>query len=223
MYIVNRSTRFLRGLLLSYGPQSVKRLFWDQEYSSGKWNFIDNTVGDCVYSALEKFANRGSILDLGCGPGNTATELDSATYSSYVGVDISEEALAKAARRSEESGRKDKNRFAQADLLLYEPAEQYDVVLFRESMYHVPVGKIKPILKKYSRYLKEDGVFIVRMYAVADGKPKYRPTKMLNLIAETYDVVERSQYRESGAAVIVFRPRRTEAKELCRLEIQRAQ
>jgi len=123
MYIVSRSARFLRGLLLSYGPQTLKRRFWDKEFSSGKWNFIDHTPEDCVYPALEKYAQKGSILDLGCGPGNTANELASDAYTRYVGVDISEEALAKAARRTEENGRREKNRFARADFLSFEPAE----------------------------------------------------------------------------------------------------
>src|SRR5580658_7591782 len=75
MYIIDRTLRFTRGFLLSYGPTPIKKFFWDQEFSSGKWNFIDDTSGDCVYSHLERFAKDGSILDLGCGPGNTANEL----------------------------------------------------------------------------------------------------------------------------------------------------
>jgi hypothetical protein len=78
-------------------------------------------------------------------------------------------------------------------------------------MYHIPVGKILPILDKYSKHLTNDGVFVVRMYTSVDGKPKYRPTKMLNLIAANYEVIERSHNNESGAAVIVFRPRASKA------------
>ena len=211
MYIVSRSTRFLRGLMLSYGPPSVKKRFWDQEFSSGKWNFIDNTAGDCVYPALEKYAHQGNVLDLGCGPGNTANEMAFDSYKRYVGVDISEEALAKATKRTAENGRSEKNSFACADFLSFEPGERFDVVLFRESMYHIPVGKILPILDKYSKHLTNDGVFVVRMYTSVDGKPKYRPTKMLNLIAANYEVIERSHNNESGAAVIVFRPRASKA------------
>jgi len=76
MYIVNRTLGFLRGFLLSYGPTNLKRRVWDKEYSGDKWNFADDTVGDCVYAHLEKHASNGSILDIGCGSGNTATELD---------------------------------------------------------------------------------------------------------------------------------------------------
>src|SRR5258708_39996767 len=109
MYIVDRSVRFVLGFLLSYGPTSLKKLVWDKEYSGDKWAFADNTVGDCVYGPLEKYAANGSVLDIGCGSGNTATEMSAAAYQTYVGVDISEEALAKAARRSKEIGRHNKN------------------------------------------------------------------------------------------------------------------
>jgi len=212
----------MRGFLLSYGPESIKKKLWDKEFSSGKWNFIDNTASDCVYLHLEKYARGGSILDLGCGPGNTANEVANEAYSSYVGLDISDEALAKAKQRTEAEGRSAKNSFAQADFLSFEPNQQFDVILFRESMYHIPFGKIRPILEKYSKHLKDTGVFIVRMYTLENGKAKYRPTKMLDLIASNFNVVERAQYNDSGAAVIVFRPRLAVAKELAHLESQRA-
>src|ERR1022692_3182217 len=111
MYIVSRTARFFRGALLSYGPQTLKKIVWNKEFAEGTWSFIDNTAGDCIYPFLEKYAQSGSILDLGCGPGNTANELDPKSYSTYLGVDISEEALAKAIRRTTSSGRPEKNRF----------------------------------------------------------------------------------------------------------------
>jgi SAM-dependent methyltransferase len=206
MYIVDRSMRFVRGFLLSYGPQMIKRRFWDSEFSEGKWNFIDNTTDDCVYPHLEKFAQKGNILDLGCGPGNTATELAADAYSNYMGVDISGEALAKAARRTEASGRTTKNRFARCDFLAFEPSERFDVILFRESMYHIPIGKIRPILDKYSPHLTDKGVFIVRLYTSENGKPKWRPTKMIEMIQSAFDTVEKYHDSKSGATIIVFRP-----------------
>src|SRR2546426_5878593 len=117
---MERTLSFMRGLLKSYGPSSVKKRLWDAEFSIGKWNFIDDTVGDCVYPYLEKYARKGNILDLGCGPGNTATELAPDAYGQYVGVDISEAALSKAAKRTQVSGRSNKNRFMQADFLSFE-------------------------------------------------------------------------------------------------------
>jgi 2-polyprenyl-3-methyl-5-hydroxy-6-metoxy-1,4-benzoquinol methylase len=193
---------------MSYGPQSVKRKLWEKEYHENKWHFAENSASDCIYPNLEKYAKNGAILDLGCGSGNTANELAESAYTSYLGVDISEEALAKAARRSEANGRSSKNKFVRSDFLGLEANGEFDVILFRESLYHVPLERIKILLDKLSAHLKPDGVFIVRLYIMRDGEIKFRPKKMIDIIADNFPVVEKNQYGNAGAVVIVFRPRR---------------
>ncbi len=208
MYVVERTLTFMQGLLKSYGPSHIKRLLWDKEYSGTKWNFADNTAGDCVYPFLEKYIANGSILDLGCGSGNTATELAITAYKTYVGVDISTAALSKAERRTLKSGRADKNSFAQGDFLSYVPSQQFDVILFRESLYHIPLGRLKSVLERYSKYLRDGGVFIVRL-KTSDSKgsssTKHRPTAMVGIIEADFDVAEKSEYRELGTTVVAFR------------------
>jgi SAM-dependent methyltransferase len=210
MYIVQRTLTFVRGFLTSYGPTSIKKKMWDKDFSSGKWDFIDNTSGDCVYSHLEKFAQDGDILDLGCGPGNTANELSGDAYRSYIGVDISEAALAKAVKRTAENGRSEKNSFVCSDFLGYKPTKEFDVILFRESVYHIPYGQVLEILEKYSKFLKKSGVFVVRLYAGdhQPGKIKHRVKRKLDLMKREFDIVESCQYDTPGLpTVLVFRPR----------------
>jgi len=210
MHIVDRSLRFLRGALLSYGPEALRRRVWDKEYLSEKWSFAYDTVGDCVYSHLEKFAKKGSILDLGCGSGNTSTEMADNAYSHYIGVDIAEAALEKARSRSQSCGRQNKNRYVCSDFFSFQSTEKFDVILFRESMYHVPLGKIKVLLDKYAQYLKEDGVFIVRLFSadIETSQSKYRPTAMIEIMEREFEVLEKQRYETPGRpTVIVFRPR----------------
>ena len=206
MYIVERSLRFMRGALASYAPSIIKKTLWDREYSSGKWNFNDNTADDCLYPYLEEYARNGSILDLGCGSGNTANELASSAYGRYLGVDISDTALGKARRRSEANGRADKNTFLQVDFLKYVPKQRFDVILFRESLYHVPLGSVKATLDRYAKHLEEGGVFTVRIFTRENGKNKSRPSAMLRIIESGFDILKQGQSGESGATVIVFRP-----------------
>jgi SAM-dependent methyltransferase len=196
----------LRNAVANYGPSILKEALWDREYSAGKWYFNDNTAGDCLYPHLEKFAQNGSILDIGCGSGNTANELAATAYGTYLGVDISDAALEKARSWSEANGRVEKNQFARADMLEYVPSQRFDVILFRESLYLVPLGKVKVTLDRYSEYLKDGGVFVVRICTARDGKRRHRPTAMLRVIESGFDVVEKSQYGEFGPTVIVFRP-----------------
>jgi len=213
MYIVDRTARFVRGFLLSYGPSNIKRRFWNKEYSEEKWAFAYETVGDCLYPHLERYTKGADILDIGCGSGNTGAEM-TAHYRSYLGVDISEAALAKARARSQKCGRADKNHFACGDFLTYVPSGQYDVILFRESLYHVPLGKVAVTLDRYSQYLKPSGVFIVRLFAGdQDQKSKYRPTAMLRVIETECDVIEKYQYADAGTStVMIFRPALGSAK-----------
>ena len=210
MYIVRRTLTFVQGFLTSYGPSSIKKKLWDRDFSSGKWDFIDDTAGDCVYPFLEKYANHGNILDLGCGPGNTANELTSDAYKTYIGVDISAAALEKAVRRTKENGRADKNSFVVSDFLGYAPTQDFDIILFRESLYHVPYGQVKPILDKYSKHLKPGGVFIVRLYA-GDERPgviKPRVIRKMDLIKNNFDIVEYRRFDTPALpTVLVFRPR----------------
>ena len=152
-----------------------------------------------------------TILDIGCGSGNTGTEM-APIYQSYLGVDISEAALAKASKRSEECGRGSKNHFECGDFLTYAPSGQYDVILFRESMYHVPLGKVKATLDRYSVYLKDGGVFVVRLFASSadrpNGKDKQRPAAMLSIMEAEFDVIEKARYDVPGQpTVMVFRPK----------------
>jgi SAM-dependent methyltransferase len=209
MSIAERGATIVSSLLKRYGPSGVKKRLWDKEFSEGKWDFIDDTAGDCVYAHVEKHARKGSILDLGCGPGNTANELDAASYQSYIGVDISEAALLKAAKRSKENGRGGKNSFLQGDFFSYQPPHKFDVILFRESLYHVPLSKVKAVLDRYAGFLKDGGVFVVRIFITGgtDGKVKHRPKATVDIIEAQFEVLEKRQYGAAGPVVIVFRPR----------------
>jgi SAM-dependent methyltransferase len=210
MNIAKRGGNKISSFLKAYGPSSLKKALWDKEFASTKWDFIDHTEGDCVYENLEKYARNGSVLDLGCGPGNTANEMADTAYQKYVGVDISEEALAKGRKRTIETGRQAKNFFVQGDFVTYAPTEKFDVILFRESMYHVPMGKIKETLDRLSSSIKEGGVFVVRMYTAdsdSGGKDKPRPMAMIQILETEFEVVEKRLYDgERHPHVLVLRP-----------------
>jgi len=205
--LTQRIVRFGQGAFKSYGPSGLKRIFWDKEYSGTKWNFNDHTENDCVYPHLEKHSANGSILDLGCGSGNTANELAANAYSQYLGVDISEVCLNKARERSQQNGRAGKNRFVYGDFLKFSTPERFDVILLRESLYHFPMQKIESTLTRYAKNLKDSGVFIVRLAtADSDGSPKARPTTMIGIIERQFTVLENTYYKEFRSTVIVFRP-----------------
>jgi SAM-dependent methyltransferase len=200
MNLFKRLRNRIRALLQAYGNRRIKRYLWNTEFSKGQWNCLDGTTGDCLYPYLEKYANQGSILDLGCGSGNTGNELPEGCYGEYIGVDISDVAIGKSQQRSEENGRAAKNRYFQSDIFSYVPAQQFDVILFRDSIYYVPQTKIKVMLERYASFLKPGGAFVVRMWS---GSGKYKP--IVDGIEANFSVVDKSSSGQPETLVIVFR------------------
>lgn len=197
--MIRRFRNVVRGVLQSYGPARVKRALWNSEFKGGRWNCLESTPGDCIYTYIEKYAQSGSILDLGCGSGSTGNELSYDSYGKYTGVDISDAAVQKSIVRSQQNGRQVKNNYCQFDVFRYVPSQRYDVILFRDSLYYVPRGNVKSMLDRYSHYLTKRGVFVVRM---ANGNEKYRA--FVETIELNYRVVEKAFVEEQDALVLVF-------------------
>jgi SAM-dependent methyltransferase len=176
-------------------------MLWNHDFVRGRYGRADNTSEDYLYSFLKKYANKGSILDLGCGAGNTENELDVSAYHDCTGVDVSDEAIRRAKKRTEEEGRGEKNYYIQSDFFSYVPAQKFDVILFRDSIYYVALPRIKSMLDRYSKYLKERGVFIARIWSVG-GKEN----RSADIIENNFDVIEKHLFGHQKMAIIVFRP-----------------
>jgi SAM-dependent methyltransferase len=200
MLLTRKVANRLRGLLQVSGSTPIKSRLWDREFSRGRWDFLEETPDDCVYRYIEKYARKGRILDLGCGSGSTGNELDASQYQEYVGVDVSGVAIERARRRTEENLRAPKNRYVQSDIVSYVPAQDFDVILFRDSIYYVSRAHIAAMLHRFSRHLSPGGVFIVRM---SNGTEEYRP--IADTIEHSFSVVERYVPEQSKTLVVVFR------------------
>jgi SAM-dependent methyltransferase len=196
-----RITNFLRSLRQVWGTAKSKQALWDKEFAEGHWSRLDHTEGDCVYRFIEKHCNGGTILDLGCGSGNTGAELNSTKYSLYVGVDVSEVALQKARHRCAQNQRSKKNSYVQSAIETYVPGQKFDVILFRECLFYIGRWRIKTILNRYADCLSSGGVLIVRLY---DSKA-FR--NIVRKIETTYEIVEK-HVEPNDAIVITFRKRR---------------
>jgi len=168
-----------------WGSTKIRKHLWNREFAKGRWNCLDETPEDCVYCYVEKYCKGGSILDLGCGSGNTGNELDVNKYQDYTGVDVSDVAIQKAMERTKRVGRCEKNHYFQSDIYTYLPRKKYDVILFRDSIYYIPQPRIDPTLDRYSNYLTEHGVFIVRIF---DGENHAR---VVSGIEHSFEIAEK--------------------------------
>lgn len=198
---MSRLKNVLRGVTQRWGSSRIKQRIWNEEFASGRWDGIERTPEDIVYPFVEKYGQNGSILDLGCGSGNTSCEINAHSYQTYIGVDISDVALEKARSRSAKCGRNIKNHYAQGDIATYVPDAKHDVILFRESIYYLPKGRIKSTLDRLSVCLKPKGVFIVRTYEGTIAE------ELAVNVQANFTIVEQTP-SSSSPAVLVFRPQR---------------
>jgi SAM-dependent methyltransferase len=181
------------------GPRRWKQSLWNKEFSNGRWDYLDHTTDDYIYPVLRQYTNGGRILDLGCGSGNTGNEIDEASYSEYVGVDISDVAVEKARSRTTDAGRSAKNRYFTADIGGFVPDCKFEVILFRESLFYVPRAEIVPTLRRYQHYLAPNGVFLVRMC----DREKY--SNIISNIQDHFHVVDRIDSNKAGSVILIFR------------------
>jgi 2-polyprenyl-3-methyl-5-hydroxy-6-metoxy-1,4-benzoquinol methylase len=199
MRLTQKLQNVSRGILQRWGPTSTRRDLWNTEFANGRWDYIESTPNDFIYSFLTKYLRGGSLLDLGCGSGNTGAELEANSCSNYTGVDISDVAIEKAKVRAAQAGRAGQNRYFQADIVKYAPAANYDVILFRESLFYVPLARSKAMLHRYRKYLKPGGVIIVR---ICD---RHKYAAIIRTIENNFHVVEQHSPPGTTSILLVFR------------------
>lgn len=144
------------------GDAPLSKEVWEEQYRQGGWDFMRRLDEVARYSVIAGFLHHlkpgGSVLDVGSGEGLLADHLRPLGYSRFLGIDLSETAIAQAA------GRRDaKTDFAAADAETYAPPPgRWDAVVFNECVYYFtdPVGSVR----RYEAFLEEGGVFIVSTF-----------------------------------------------------------
>lgn len=202
-------SEIIPAILKRFGSDRIKAAIWNREFYGGRWDYLTASAvsksrsgnRDIIYYYIEKYCKQGSILDLGCGTGNTSLEVAENKYCYYMGVDISNIAIQQALSACKaDSIRSSKNNYIAEDISKYAPDRRYNVILFRESLYYINKFIIKKVLDRYINYLKENGVMLVR---ICDRK---RFNSIIKLINNNYDVIEKYVPENNKAIVIVFKP-----------------
>jgi trans-aconitate methyltransferase len=122
-----------------------------------------------------------SILDVGCGNGRLVADLPLDRVASYLGTDVSPEAIAQASGRYVDA----KVAFEVADFAAWCSEAKYDVIIFNDALYYArqPLA----VLEAYAAMLQPDGALIVVMF-------RHRNTmviwKQLARCFETLDSIE---------------------------------
>jgi 2-polyprenyl-3-methyl-5-hydroxy-6-metoxy-1,4-benzoquinol methylase len=156
--------------VMGYRPFTVNAATWDREYKTGAWDFLgtmDNLGGLASILGYCQFLNPDSILDIGCGAGLLARKLKVLPYGSYLGVDLSPEAIAQAAPVSDH-----RTRFAVGGAEDFESGRRFDVIIFSQILNYIPDPGI--LLARYAKFLTPTGRIIVSLYQAPRTRAAWR-------------------------------------------------
>ena len=190
--------RFLRSR--RYIPMRVTKDKWDREYQSGQWDLLKNLSQLAHYSVIAGYCRflkpGGSVFDVGCGPGILQQAVAPYGYCRYLGVDLSQEAIALASTRGDE-----KTVFVSADVTTYGTNDRFDMIIFNECLCYLddPVA----VLKKYESFLESEGLFVVSLYG---SKISTHIWKMLDAAYMAKDQVDLTHVSGTSWTIQVIKP-----------------
>ena len=175
---------------------------WDDQYSRGGWDYLSSLSERSHYSVIVGYGSYlkadASILDVGCGHGVLHDCWLPLGYRRYVGVDVSDVAVNALRQRDLPAAS-----FVAADAETYEPTEQFDVVVFNESITYFtdPSGGFT----KYVAALAPDGIVIVSCHLRSA-----RARAILKDLKQTWPVLDETEVRQGDNSwqCVVFKPLR---------------
>ena len=119
-----------------------------------------NSILPLVPDLKQRLQNGATGLDVGCGRGRTVNLLAKEfPGSTFVGCDLSEEAIAKARNDAAQAGLTNAE-FAVKDVARLEVASQYDLITAFDSIHDQ--AHPQRVLQNIARALKPDGVFLMQ-------------------------------------------------------------
>ncbi len=163
--------------------RKLRQQRWNNEYLNGKWNYMQSIEELGRYSIIVGYAqylNAKSVLDVGCGDGNLIRLLP--LMESYVGIDMSRIALAKA---QEVMDIRPNYCLIEADFDAYVPTNKFDLIVFGESLYYSK----HPLqtLVSYQDALAKGGHCVISMYKNLKAPPIWEMTSdIFDVLDETH-------------------------------------
>lgn len=184
-----------RGMGDSPKPKSA----WDAQFSAGSWDYLGRLEESSHYAVIVGYMallKSRTVLDVGCGEGILYERFKAFGYSRYVGMDISDIAVARLNSYSDE-----KTLWIQGDGDTYEPDGTFDAIVFNESLYYLR----EPLqaLHRYTRSLNPEGVLIVSNYIGSR-----RAQSILRDLRQAFAVVDETKVTQGAMSwvCVVVRP-----------------
>ncbi len=143
------------------GDVPLARGSWEEQYRAGTWTFLEEPGELARYAvvagAIRRLAPGGAVLDVGCGEGVLADHLEPGGCRRYLGIDLSETAVAAALRRAGPD-----TRFAVADAEDWPLRGPFDAVVLNECLYYM--REPLELARRAAAALAPGGVLVVSMF-----------------------------------------------------------
>lgn len=144
---------------------NVSRDEWNQEFSSGRWDYLDSDLNERARHAVigmycQALLPSGAILDVGCGEGTLTDFLSEKQKKNYLGIDISDEAIKKAKQKRGLN-------FVVTAVEDFLSDKKFDVIVCNEMLYYVDFRKTINHLEKM---MSDKGYVIVSLYQTEENK-----------------------------------------------------
>lgn len=173
----------------------ISRETWDRQYRDGVWEGLDSIDELAHYMVIVGYVHylfdSPKILDVGCGQGRLAELLAPFSFKSYLGIDLSTEAIRRTGLRGQKH-----MRFRVADLNEWNPPGRFSVIIFCESLNYA----IHPMstLLRYAQALEKNGACIVSLYRHRNHETIWKnaeryfrtvdSTTLINRKGQTWDI-----------------------------------
>lgn len=153
------------------GPRDYQdRAYWNESLKGWASSYLGGTLAIDLRNSMTVLLAKQvapaakSVLDLGCAGGTLALCLGP-EYDTYCGVDISDVAIANAAELFDGPGGNTAitHQLEVSTVQDFQPSRQFDVIIFNEVMYYLPLPQIAEAVRRYSRHLSTDGVILVSL------------------------------------------------------------
>ncbi|HUB36557.1 MAG TPA: class I SAM-dependent methyltransferase [Solirubrobacteraceae bacterium] len=140
----------------AYKPEPWSAARWEHAYGQGEFDYMADLGELPRYSQLIGYLRthpgRPAVLDIGCGSGRLRELLAEEDFASYVGLDISHEAIATASRL-----RDARTEFMVGDVTTMTIAPA-DVVVLNEMLYYSPAPR--ELLRRIATIVRPGGLVL---------------------------------------------------------------
>ncbi|MFZ4536442.1 class I SAM-dependent methyltransferase [Propionivibrio sp.] len=163
---------------------------WDTQFRNRQWVYMEHLDEFSRYAVIAGYIAYlkpwRAVLDVGCGEGVLFERYRPYGYTRYVGIDISQVAIAKLMPQQNTQ-----TAFLQIDAEAYQPEEVFDAIVFNEVHYyfHDPLNTIA----RYCQALNVGGVLILSTYTASR-----RALAILRYLKAHYVVVDETMITQGA-------------------------